>query len=215
MPRHGEARIEVSPEITGVLSGYAYAWIIRTKHGAALVDTGSDPDGRALLTELSREGVAPGDVHTILLTHGHNDHWVAASHFPRARVLVGHGDAAIVRGERQYMPRWIQAVAAPHAPAPTSLSEIEPGDLDVDGVQIRALPLPGHTEGSVGYLLGDVLFSGDSLMNVHDRLGPGPSFFSEDPDQNRASNRTLSGLPFHRVADGHSGLTQLGESPAL
>src|ERR1017187_1478507 len=84
-PRPGAQRIVVTPSITGVRDDFSYAWIIKPAHGAALIATTSDPRGKALLAELAAETIDLSDVHTILLTHGHFDHWAAASQFPAAK----------------------------------------------------------------------------------------------------------------------------------
>ena len=66
-------------------------------------------------------------------------------------------------------PRWIQAADAAAAPdAEWQLEGGEPRDLDPD---LRLIPTPGHTAGSLVALLGgQVLFSGDHLW-WSDRVG--------------------------------------------
>ena len=64
-------RVEAEPDVVGVEAGGAYAWIVRTPHGAVLVDTGLDAHGVALLAELQSQGVVPDQVEAVLITHGH------------------------------------------------------------------------------------------------------------------------------------------------
>src|SRR5436305_1708192 len=70
IPKHSADRIAVADGVTGVWADAAYAWIIRTPHGAALIDAGLDPHATAIIAELTREGLDASKVHTILLTHG-------------------------------------------------------------------------------------------------------------------------------------------------
>jgi glyoxylase-like metal-dependent hydrolase (beta-lactamase superfamily II) len=197
-------------ELTGVLTaGYSYAWILRTAHGAALVDTGADPRGKELLAELAAQGVKPEQVHTVLLTHGHVDHWAAAHLFPNARVLAGPGEAALIRGEypqKSIVGKLTRSMEKP--PRPAKLEELK-GDetLDVDGEAVRVISLPGHTPGSVAYLWRDVLFTGDALVHSNKGLSTSPFFFSEDDHESRESLSRLRDVDFSRVADGHAGLT--------
>ena len=44
-------RVEVGPGVVGVETGGAYAWIVRTPHGAVLVDAGLDAKGAAILVK--------------------------------------------------------------------------------------------------------------------------------------------------------------------
>jgi glyoxylase-like metal-dependent hydrolase (beta-lactamase superfamily II) len=210
LPRRGEARIPVSPELTGVLlDGYVYAWVLKTPHGAALVDAGMDAQGKGLLAELASEGVSPEQVHTVLLTHGHVDHWGGAHLFPNARVVTGPGEAAVIRGEfvqKSLVGRLTRSMARP--PVPAKLEEVKDGEeLSVDGELIRVIHVPGHTPGSVVYLWRDVLFTGDTLISSKRGLGPSPFIVSESRKQNLASLAKLREVPFSRVADGHAGLT--------
>jgi glyoxylase-like metal-dependent hydrolase (beta-lactamase superfamily II) len=210
LPKRGPERIAVTPELTGVyLDGYSYTWILKTPNGAALVDTGMDPQGKQLLAELASMGVRPEQVHTVLITHGHVDHWGGAHLFPQARVVVGPGEAAVIRGEyvqKSLVGRLTRSMAKP--PVPAKLEEVKDGDeLSADGQTLRVIHVPGHTPGSAMYLWGDVLFSGDSLIASKKGLGPSPFIFAEDNAQNLASVAKLREVPFSRVADGHTGLT--------
>ncbi|MFL5346073.1 MAG: MBL fold metallo-hydrolase [Hyalangium sp.] len=210
LPERGGARIDAGQGLTGVLcNGYAYAWVLQTPHGAALVDAGADPQGKDLLEVLAARGVKPEQVHTVLLTHGHMDHWAAAHLFPHARVLAGPGEAALIRGEypeKSLAGRLTRSMKRP--PLPSKLEEVKDGqELDVDGEKIRVITLPGHTPGSAAYLWRDVLFTGDALVHSHKGLTTSPSFFSEDTEEGRESLRKLREVGFSRVADGHAGLT--------
>src|SRR4051812_496472 len=213
MPKTTGARIDVEPVAIGVLAKFSYAWIVKTPHGAFLVDAGPDAKAEELLAELKVQGVAPEAVHTILLTHGHEDHFAGASVFPKAKVIAGPGDASLVREERSTQPGPVlflmHTFGEPRPPVPAQIEELK-GDatLDLDGVSVKAFSIPGHTKGSMAYLVGDVLFTGDSLMARPDgSLDLGPRMFCEDVEQNRASIAKLRGIEFSRIADGHAGLT--------
>ena len=92
-------RVEAEAGVVGVETGGSYAWIVRTPRGAVLVDAGMDAAGTAILAELRSEDVSPDEVQVVLITHGHPDHYAAASRFPKAKVLVGPGDVAMIRGD--------------------------------------------------------------------------------------------------------------------
>ena len=95
-------RVDAGAGVVGVETGGAYAWIVRTQHGAVLVDAGMDASGAAILAELQAQGLSAGDVRAVLITHGHPDHVAAATRFPAAIVFVGAADAAMIRGDRSH-----------------------------------------------------------------------------------------------------------------
>jgi hydroxyacylglutathione hydrolase len=211
-PRPLADRVEALPGVVGVASGGgSMSWIIRTPNGAALVDAGLDPEATALRAELQRMGLGPPDVHTILLTHAHFDHWAGAAAFPHARVVAGPGEGALIRGEVKPR-RWLVATFTrllSSSKVPANLEELTgDADLEVDGLTLRALHVPGHTPGSLVFLHGPVLFTGDSAVGASGGKGLRPpfTFLSDDPVENRRALQRLLELPFTLVADGHTGV---------
>ena len=57
-----------------------------------------DPDARPILDELRGQGLSASQVHSILITHAHPDHWGATAAFPGARVYAGEGDVPVLQG---------------------------------------------------------------------------------------------------------------------
>ena len=202
-------RVEAEPGVVGIEAGGAYAWIVRTPHGAVLVDAGLDAKGTAILAELASEGVKPDQVQAVLLTHGHPDHYAAAGIFRKAKVLVAPADLAMIRGDKTHYAAFGKMMSAliPLPPGPPAITELRGGEpLEFDGVRFEVIATPGHSPGSVVYLYKDVLFTGDSLLRKKDGVAIAPSLFSEDSEKNRASIRALEPLAFEKIADGHAGV---------
>jgi len=204
-------RVEAAPGVVGVEAGGAYAWVVRTPKGAVLIDAGLDASGTAILAELKRQGIEPGQVHAVLVTHGHPDHYAAASLFPNAALAVGSADLPMLRGDtRHYSPFGrIMATVMPLPSAPQTVSTLRGGEeMAFDGARFQVIATPGHSPGSVMFLYDTILFTGDSLMRKKDGLTTAPSLFSEDAARNRDSLRALAPLPFTIVADGHAGVAR-------
>jgi glyoxylase-like metal-dependent hydrolase (beta-lactamase superfamily II) len=204
-------RVQAGPGIVGVEAGGAYAWIVRTPHGAVLIDAGLDASGAAILGELAAEHVAPSEVQAVLLTHGHPDHYAAAPRFERATVIVGADDVAMVRGDTSHYAPFglIMGALLPLPPAPGTLTGIHGGEpLVFDGATFTTVAMPGHTPGSLAYLHARTLFTGDSLMRKGDGVTTVSWLFSEDAARNRAAARGLAGLDFDTIADGHAGVVR-------
>lgn len=202
-------RVEVMPGVVGVEAGGAYAWIVRTFDGAVLIDAGLDATGAAILAELKAEGVGPGQVQGVLITHGHPDHYAAAGLFEKATVTAGSGDVAMIRGDKTHYSTFGRIIGAvmPLPAAPRAITAVRGGEeLAFDGASFKVIATPGHSPGSVMYLYKDILFTGDSLMRKKDGVAIVPSLFSEDAGRNRASLRALEPLTFDKIADGHAGV---------
>lgn len=210
MPAGGPPRVEAAPNVVGIITGGAYAWVIKTDQGAVLVDVGME-DAAALKAELKAQGIAPESIQDVLITHGHPDHWGAASQFPQATFHVGPGEAAMIRGQRKPaapMPRLFGSMVGP-LPPPAKLVELQGHEtLTLAGETFQVLPAPGHTPGSVMFLYKDLLFTGDSLLKKGDGVATISGLFSDDKARNRESLKKLLTVPFTRIADGHSGVTE-------
>jgi glyoxylase-like metal-dependent hydrolase (beta-lactamase superfamily II) len=134
----------------GKLDGNILAFFVKMKGRAILFDAGL-PDGR-ITAELKKNGIAAGDVKTILLTHLHRDHFGGLldakgnAAFPNADVYVG-------RAERAY---WVdekkdQNVIRTLAQYAGRVHVFEFGDKVLPGV--KALDTSGHTPGHVSFML--------------------------------------------------------------
>ena len=147
----------------------------------ALVDTGvALPDVREdLETSLAEHGVEFPDVDAIVLTHWHPDHAGLAGEIQAesgAEVYVHEADAPLVDGtetpltedpdlQRETFERWglpapdrerltdfFESVSAGLSGRPADVTTVVGGDvIEVGGVALEAVHLPGHTAGLTGF----------------------------------------------------------------
>lgn len=100
----------------------------------------------------------------ILLTHGHFDHVLGVNGMREktgAKVLVNKADVERMEESVNIMETFgVSGIATPKAD-----DFIKDGDiLKFGNTEIKVIGTPGHTEGGVCYLIGDKLFSGDTLF---------------------------------------------------
>ncbi|MGZ8457215.1 MAG: MBL fold metallo-hydrolase [Gemmatirosa sp.] len=173
----------------------------RTDAGIIVVDLGWSEAEEALRDALARLGARPRDVVAVLLTHSHRDHvgaWRTVAHAP---FHVGRGERALLVGRaahRGWIPRIFDRLRRPALPAPGALDVREiAGDtaLVFGRDTVRAFAMPGHTAGSVAWLVGDVLMLGDAASHAPTTGGlrPARRGFSDDTRLARASLVRLRG----------------------
>ncbi|MCX2179583.1 MBL fold metallo-hydrolase [Streptomyces sp. SKN60] len=106
--------------------GHTLVHVVDTDRGPVLVDTGwDDPESWAeLTTGLGTLGLAPGDVHGVVVTHHHPDHHGLSGKVREASgawIAMHAADIAVVRRTREsapgtwldYLARKLAAVGAP------------------------------------------------------------------------------------------------------
>src|SRR5262249_9795301 len=125
-----------------------------------------------------------------LLTHAHGDHSQGAMHFRTkfgAHIYAGQGDCGVLRAGG---PR--EALFA-NFPAPDTAihatevdGELTDGQVvEVGEARFTAIATPGHTPGSVCYLLERdgrrMLFTGDVVASLGDKVRPEESLGARGP----------------------------------
>ena len=144
----------------------------------AVVDPGDDAE--EILRRLCAEGL---HCTVILLTHGHFDHMMALDRVRDATgapVYIHEDDAALMTDDELNAAGRLAGVVCSPRPADVLLHD---GDtVKIGGESVRVMHTPGHTRGSVCYLVGDGgdILTGDTLFR--DSIGrydlPGGDFMT-------------------------------------
>jgi hydroxyacylglutathione hydrolase len=154
----------------------------------AFIDAGG-PIG-PLLEAVDRHGL---NITHVLLTHHHHDHVAELGdlleRFPDAAVL-SHPDERV----------------------PGVNETIQPGEhVQIGELDVQALATPGHTKGMLSFLVGDKVFTGDTLFkgSVGGVRAPGHTTYA---DLKSSIMDTLMELPPETdILPGHTDATTVGE----
>lgn len=200
----------------------------------AIVDTGiASSPAEGMAPELAKLGRRIEDVEWILLTHGHIDHMGGAHALwemtgRKAEVVLHEADVPYLASRRAHVDNYLglraryldnpDAEAQQTAMAQKVISgEMQPtmivrGGETIDlggGVTVSVHHTPGHTEGSVSYVIDgqNDVFVGDAVQ-IHGAANGFPGY--EDPDAYRSSlgylrdvvqpNRMYQGHPYGNAA---------------
>lgn len=156
------------------------AYVIETSDGLILVDTGLADAHDLLLNQLEVLGLNIQDLRLILLTHGHGDHYLGAMDLRRltgAKVHVGKGDSQVLQeaGPREAVFSTFPMKHVPIHPTTVDVELFGGETIRLGDVSIQVIATPGHTPGSMCYLLKQdgktALFSGDTIMTITGDLG--------------------------------------------
>lgn len=197
-----------------VKDGYSSADVLDAgAERIVLVDTGSDPDGVALLASLAAHGQRPDQVVAILLTHGHADHTAGAHLFPQAKIYGMEAESRYLDGEFAYSGPLPRLFGAEDNGVRLSQALHDGDEVTIGELTVQAFAVPGHTAGSAAWLVGRILFLGDSGSATKlGRLVPAPWIFSDDVEENVASLHTLAAslqaqdAVLDRVVMSHTGI---------
>jgi glyoxylase-like metal-dependent hydrolase (beta-lactamase superfamily II) len=122
-----------------------------------IIDPG-DEAGR-IEAEARRMGLEP---EAILLTHGHIDHVNAAGPLRkrfRCRVACHARDREMVESGEV-----LSLFGMQREPCPVDQEVAEGNVINVGSAEIRVIHCPGHTRGSVCYMVDSALYSGDVIF---------------------------------------------------
>lgn len=164
---------EVISGIYAVNNQMVNMYLIKGDDGYLMIDAGTDKN----MTDdgFEKLGISPNEVKYILLTHSDTDHTAALQLFPDAQIYLPKQEVQMIDGT---MSRSILGKNSFSADYQT-LGDGETAEFM--GLSIQCILTPGHTPGSMCYLIdGKYLFTGDSLSLKDGKVALFNSFFNMD-----------------------------------
>lgn len=198
--------------------GFVKSFIIRGEK-IILVDAGIKGSDEKIIEALGEQGIAPGDISLIIVTHAHADH------FGGLRALREFTDApvAVHKSEADFLKKGLSAPVVVHGLLfrlfssffrPAKIGPVRPDilvdeqlDLRPFGVQGEVIHTPGHTAGSLSVLLsGGEAIVGDLIGGRKDASAASlPAIYTDLPAL-KASIRAVIKRNPQRIYTAHGGI---------
>ena len=197
---------EIASGIFAVKDSYVNFFLIKNNDSYIAIDTGiSEKHVQEALTRLK---IDPKKVAAVFLTHSDSDHIGACSLFPNAVIYLSKAEEQMINGQT---PRFLflkNRLGISHE----SMEDNE--IINISGLRIKGILTPGHTPGSMCFLVNDTyLFTGDTMGLKNEEVTGFNDFFNMDSRRQRESLGRLADLPgVTSVFSAHYGFTESHET---
>lgn len=210
-------QVPEAPHVTRVISAHSSAYLLPTAENASdyiVIDAGMDEKARNIRATLAELGATAVDA--IFITHGHIDHVKGVNGLGAASIYMNAHDEPYVLGHKRaegFIGTILGKLPRKARPDHERIRQLTDGSTVTVGERtVRAYHMPGHTSGSMAYVVDDVLFIGDALYFRQDgKAGISPAALNWDSQLAVSSLGVLlgrlddDGLEIKAVVPSHSG----------
>jgi len=193
---------EVIQNIFAIKDSFVNMFLVKDSDNYIAIDAGNDI--KVIRAELAKLNIDSSKVLTVLLTHGDGDHTATLTLFKNANVYLSRDEEQMINGKTAKM-LFIH----------NSISRKDYKLLDdkqvltIGKTKIVCIATPGHTPGSMSYLINDsLLFVGDAFSLKNKKIEKPNSFFSKDMKTAIHSLKYIANLPQAKyIFTAHTGFT--------
>ncbi len=188
--------------IHAIRDGHVNMYLIHHDGTYVALDAGTSTKG--VEEGLKQIGVKKSEIGAVFLTHSDRDHVAGLKLFEAAKVYLPKEEEALATGKTRRMFIFGNRIDTPY-------ELVSDGQVvEVGGVRIRCVSTPGHTPGSMCYVVNDrYLFTGDTLSLKNGHAGVFSDFFNMDSAAQTVSFQKISNISgIEYVFTAHHGFTE-------
>ena len=175
----GMATIETSEIVADVFSvqdSFVNLYLVKNGENYIAIDAGNDKG--KIEQELRKLKIEPDKIIAVLLTHTDGDHVAGIRLFKNAGIYLSRQEEQLLNGEKSRFFIFGNKIDAEKYKLVDD-QEI----LNIESTKIQGFLTPGHTPGSMCYLINDsLLFTGDALKLNQGKIEKFYSFVTMDTE---------------------------------
>jgi Zn-dependent hydrolases, including glyoxylases len=192
---------QISENIFAIKTGSVNLFIYEKGSDRIAIDSGFGVS--ILKREFSLLGIDPNDISSLFLTHSDFDHASGLSVFQNAQIYLSFYEEPMITRKvaRKFGIIYNQKIKRTY----NLLKDND--EVTVGTIKVKAIATPGHTPGSMSYLIDDeILFVGDAFRLIDGKAYPNSPFYCMDTEKQKESIRKLAALNgIHLVLTAHGG----------
>jgi len=193
-------------DVVIIKDSFTEIFLIRTTKGFVAIDSGFHDSN--IRKGLVYNNIQPEDVKAVFITHSDIDHQNAAEVFTKAQFYFPEKELEMIENK---IPRFSYLPFIKNSVRLKYYSTVNDNDsLWIDNLKVNCISLPGHTLGSMGYIInGKYLFSGDAFKIKNGKIAvPNLKLFVMDLNEMRKSIDKVCKLNgVQCIFTSHSGFT--------
>jgi glyoxylase-like metal-dependent hydrolase (beta-lactamase superfamily II) len=164
--------------IYAVKNGMSVVYFVESSDGYIMIDAGFDL--KTIESAIKDANISVNDIKWVLLTHSDYDHVGSLLLFPHADMYIGESEIPYLNGTLMRSSTSYNSL-----PDGVGLDKLIPlqdnQELLLGGTVVKCIRAPGHTNGSMVYLIdGKYLFTGDAFSIIDGKLGVHPFTIDEE-----------------------------------
>ncbi len=180
---------EIVSNIFSVKDSFVNLYLIKDSSQYIAIDAGNDLE--AISGELKKLNINTDKVIAVLLTHTDGDHVAAIKLFKNAKVCLSRPEEQLLNGKKS---RFFIFGNKIDTKAYTLIDDQQV--INIGNTRIKAILTPGHTVGSMCYLVNDkYLFTGDASSLKNGKIDRFNEFFNVDTKTAIASMANILAIP--------------------
>ena len=179
----------ISENVSAIKTGSVNLFIYEKGSDRIAVDSGF---GTSILKrELSLLGIDPNEITSLFLTHSDFDHAGGLPVFQNSAIYLSSREEPMItrRVARKYGVIYNRKISRAYRLLKNN------DEVAVGAIKVKAIETPGHTPGSMSFLVNDeFLFVGDAFRLIDGKAHPNSPLYCMDTEQQEESIRKLAKL---------------------
>jgi hydroxyacylglutathione hydrolase len=194
--------MEIAKNVFSIKDSFVNVYLVKNGEHYIAIDAGNDKAN--IEQELKKLNIQPEKIKAVLLTHTDSDHSAGISLFKNAGIYLSEQEEQLLNGEKSRFFIFGNKIDS------EKYELIKDQQiLNIEGIKIQGILTPGHTPGTMCYLVNDtLLFTGDALRLNKGKVEKFYNFFNVDSETAAQSIGKIIRIPGVRyLFTAHNGYT--------